>query len=296
MKKTLFFASLSLLFSACAFFATDTYAQSDDTIRVWREVKTLDGYNFIGQILTESDGNIVLETPSLIRITLPAQVIKRQKEIDPLRIRNGKYWFDNPNATRLFFAPTAIPMGKGEGYYQNFDIVYNGVNYGLTKNFSIGAAAIPFAWFMDEGLNIAVTPKLAVSATPSFHVGGGMLFAFIPGGYTKYLGIAYGLATVGNRDNNFTFGAGYGFLDRNKEGLAIVEFGGMVRLGRRFGLVSENWLALPAEGSNLFVFSYGARYIGERVSVDIGFINQREIAQEILIGIPLAGVVIYFGD
>jgi hypothetical protein len=291
MKNTLLFTTAILLFCWMGASLPHANAQISDTTRTWVEIKTIDGATFTGWILSETDDRLLLSTHSLIEISLPKSVIRKRKVVGVPIVKEGKYWFENPNATRLFFAPTAIPMRKGEIYYQNFDVAYNAANFGFTDNISMGVAAVPFAWFIEGGFNLAVTPKVGVSVSENFHIGAGLLFAIVP---DYYLGIGYGLMTLGNRDNNFSLGLGYGFA-KDGEGLAILEFGGMVRVGRRFGLVSENWLAMP-EGENLFVFSYGGRYIGERVSVDIGFINQKDIASELPIGIPLAGVVIYFGD
>jgi hypothetical protein len=61
-------------------------------------------------------------------------------KIKSIRIDNyeGKYSFANPSDTRYFFGPSAIPLDKGKGYYQNIFLLFNFVNYGITENFSIG--------------------------------------------------------------------------------------------------------------------------------------------------------------
>jgi hypothetical protein len=53
------------------------------------------------------------------------------------RFIKGQYWFENPNATRYLFGPTAIPLKKGEGYYQNTYIILQSFNIGVSNNFSI---------------------------------------------------------------------------------------------------------------------------------------------------------------
>ncbi|MBE9480617.1 MAG: hypothetical protein IMY69_02855 [Bacteroidetes bacterium] len=44
------------------------------------------------------------------------------------------------------------------------------------------------------------------------------------------------------------------------------------------------------------IFSYGVRFFGERISVDLGFINNKDIIEEIVIGIPYVDFVVKFGN
>lgn len=112
--------------------------------------------------------------------------------------------FDNPHPTRYFFGPSAIPLKKGERYYQNAYVLANSVQYGINDNFSIGGGAvIPFAFF--------ITPKWGYQVASKWHLGYGMLAAtsFIKD-MNFGLAVAYGSATYGTKEHNVTLNAGWG--------------------------------------------------------------------------------------
>lgn len=68
----------------------------------------------------------------------------------------------------------------------------------------------------------------------------------------------------------------------------------MARVSRRIGLVTENWL-VPADGYTGLI-SYGLRFMGERMTVDLAFINNADIADDVsVIGLPYVDFVIKFG-
>lgn len=91
----------------------------------------------------------IVETKNLGVLSLKNSRIKSFKEIKEVSFNDkGQVWFRNPNATRYLFAPSAIPLKKGEGYYQNFYILGNAVNYGITDNFSLGGVFLDRSWLL----------------------------------------------------------------------------------------------------------------------------------------------------
>jgi hypothetical protein len=169
------------------------------------------------------------------------------------------------------------------------------VNWGLSDHYSMGVAAIPFLWFVRDGLNLAITGKLGYTLSPKWHASAGYIAGAIPS-YT-YGGIAFGLITYGNTDNNLTAGVGYSSLwptkqseMENEQQSIVYNLAGMYRIGTHFALVSENWYFMD---NDLLIVSYGGRYMGDKISVDVGFVNNKDIASDIPTGIPLLGVVIY---
>ncbi|MCP3930820.1 MAG: hypothetical protein GY705_17165 [Bacteroidetes bacterium] len=287
-KKILPAFLLQIIFFLCihspAFSQIDEKLQSGDYV----EIKTQDGNKFYGEVIERNTENIVIETSSVGKITVSVREVRQVKIISKEQIKKGKYWFENPNATRNYFGPTAIPMRKGEGYYQNFYIVFNGVNYGVTDNVTIGMAAVPLTWF-SGGFNLGLTGKAAFPIDENLYVGAGAIVGAVQDAGIS--GIGFGVATYGTRDNNLTAGLGYAF---SNEGTSrpILTLSGMLRVGRRFGLVTENWFLIGVDQG--YIFSYGGRYMGEKVAIDLGFINHPEIIEEIGIGIPIVGVVINF--
>ena len=70
----------------------------------------------------------------------------------------------------------------------------------------------------------------------------------------------------------------------------------MVRASKRIGFISENWI-LPGvneDGGYYGIYSYGIRFLGEKISVDLAFLNNPDIASELIIGIPWLDFVFNF--
>ena len=168
-------------------------------------------------------------------------------------------WEPIGNGTRLFVAPTARNLRKGEGYVQDIDILFVGINYGISDNVSVGLLAplpIPGVGFF------ALTPKVSFNVNEQLHVGGGALYGFADGGNG---GVAYGLATYGSADNNVTLGLGYGVSNFNVGSSPVVVLGGMTRISRRFSLLNESYV-----GGNYLAGLAGVRVSAARLSGSLG--------------------------
>ena len=192
--------------------------------------------------------------------------------------------FDNPHPTRYFFGPSAIPLRKGERYYQNAYVLANSVQYGISDNFSIGGGAvIPFAFF--------ITPKWGKQVAPKWHLGYGMLAAtsFIKD-LNFGLAVAYGSATYGTREHNVTLNAGWGAVKQQDPNSSyswrgarrpMFTISAMTRISNRVMLVTENWLFSLREYDfqteaysmrNRGVLTGGLRFMGEKNSFDFGML------------------------
>lgn len=259
-----------------------------------------DGTQFIGNFLSRDSLNIVISSLSIPKVEIPIGRIKHFEEVNPKNIRNGEYWFPNPNATRYLFAPSAFTLKKGEGYYQNTYLFLNSLNVGITDHISIGGGIEFLSTFssLSEGSFqpvIFITPKIGFQVAEKVHVGAGLLYASIPDMFDNErsgLGIAYGIGTYGTEEHNLTIGLGWGFIEKEFSSKPFVVISGMTRTGRKTALVTENWF-VPAD-PYVGIISYGIRFFGEKLTVDLALINNRDIAEEFIIGIPYVDFVVKF--
>jgi len=265
-----------------------------------------DGSKLTGVIADKNDTVTIIETENFGKLNVQNDKIVSLKEFDDASITNvGKIWFRNPNATRYLIGPSAIPLKKGEGYYQNIYGAINSWNIGLTKNFSMGGGLV-------GPLGIYVTPKLAFKINDLVHLGVGILYAnsFFPIGRQNFgFGMGYGMMTFGNHDHNLTVSGGVGFASflgkTYSQNLPTISISGATRIARKFSIVSENWFVpfkndVFAQGDvgdhhELF-FSYAARFMGETSTFDFGFVNTPALIDAgWFVGIPYLGFVIRFG-
>ena len=253
------------------------------------QLTTNDGKTFTGLILSQNDKEITIETESLSNVTIANNKISSIKMFKKEQIVNGKYFFLNPHPTRYFFGPSAIPLEKGESYYQNAYILANSVQTGITDHFSIGGGiVIPFLFF--------VTPKVGFKVAEKVHIGAGILAATTVSSNIPFgIGVAYGSVTFGSKENNFTINAGWGAVKQENYNnqtntykrawelskKPMFTFSGMLRVAPKCSLISENWVFATNDYKNdlngNFNYSYnyhavisgGLRLMGEKNSFDL---------------------------
>ncbi|MCK4661763.1 MAG: hypothetical protein KAT68_02770 [Bacteroidales bacterium] len=121
------------------------------------------------------------------------------------------------------------------------------------------------------------------------------------------VGILFGVGTYGNQENNVTLGMGYAYFKDDILKVPVFMFGGMCRLSRRTALVTENWIyTVPYKylwegrekrNHTSVIISYGIRFFGERMSVDLAFFQitgEMGIGEFIFPGIPYLDFVVKF--
>jgi hypothetical protein len=295
-----------MLFSLLSFFnSNQLFGQEKFTNNTFDTSKTYivelhDGSQLIGKFLQKDSIYIVIKTSSIPKIEIPVQQITSIKEIDPSNLKNGIYWFPNPNATRYFFAPSSFCLKKGEWYYQNTYLFFNLFNVGITNHISIGGGFEFLSTFGSlTGGNFDpiffFTPKVGFKVLNKFNAGSGILYASVPGfdsANRTSLGIVYGIGTYGSIDHNITGGLGWGFVEGEFERRPIIAISGMTRIAKKTSLITENWF-IPT--NNYYgLISYGIRFFGEKLAVDLAFVNSRDIIEEFFIGLPYIDFVVKF--
>lgn len=273
-----------------------------------------DGKIILGKLETKTETSLTILTQNLGQITLSKSAIKSIKIIENTQIKNGQYLFPNPHPTRYFFGPSAIPLKKGEKYFQNAYLLANSIQIGLSDQFSIGGGVvIPFLFY--------ITPKFGKKISENVHVGGGILLASsLISNLNLGIGVGYGSITLGSHENNVTLNVGWGATKGDSYDAVsnttktswsfankpMFTFSGMTRISKRCMLVSENWVftvneytydsKMQANGvkSNYNgVLSGGLRILLEKSSFDFGILSPIGLSTPAM-GIPYIDYVIKF--
>lgn len=251
-------------------------------------VETKDGNVFYGTVISEDEEVLLLDSDNLGQIQIPKSNIKKRTEMDSSQIRESGYWFANPQSTRYFWAPNAIGLKKGEGYYQNIYVFWNQVTYGLTDNFSVGGGIIPTFLFAGSPTPVFGTAKLSVPVVKDkFNLAGGAIAGTVLGGGGLF-GIVFGSSTVGNPDNNVTLGLGYVFGGGEFSTSPLINVSGLFRLSPKGYLITENYY-LPSD--DVAAIGIGGRWIPKKVALDLLLIAP---ITETFIAFPLIGISIPF--
>jgi hypothetical protein len=229
------------------------------------EVTLADGSVVFGQLLSQDAESVRLRLLSGDVIELRRD---RLQGIRPLggRIVDGKVWRPDPNATRLFFAPTGRSLGQGRGYFSVYELVVPFLAVGVTDRFSV-AGGTPLVFGEEAERIFWLAPKLQVVRQGRVSAAVGALH-FMSAGDSEGVGIAYGVATLGTADNAVTTGAGYGYAGGDFADRPVVMLGGEARASRSVKFITENYV-LPGEGA---LVSGGIRFFGERLTADVGLV------------------------
>jgi hypothetical protein len=294
MHKILLQTLLVYLFIIPAF---SLCAQTErDTIPLF-QVVTADGNEYTGIITAQDTSVLILQTEKLGTLTLSKKDIVRIQLIEPEKLKEGIYWADNPQSTRYLWAPNGYGLKKGEAYYQNIWVLFNQVSFGVSNNFSVGAGMIPLFLFAGTSTPAWITPKFSIPVKKDkFNLGAGALLATVLGESKTGFGLLYGIATFGSRDRNLSVGLGYGYAGGSLADSPTVSMSGLIRIGARSYIITENYYIDGGYDTKLILASAGFRWIIKKAGLDFGLVLPYESSMESVFFIPWLGITIPFGN
>ncbi len=258
-------------------------------------IETKDGNEFLGEIIEEDPLYIKLKTQKFGEVTISKSDIKSQKPVEVQQVKEGKYWFPNPQSTRYFWAPNGYGLEKGEGYYQNIWVLWNQFAVGLTNSFSVGGGIVPLFLFGGGPTPVFGTVKFSVPVTKNkFNIGAGAIAGTVLGEENTGFGILYGLTTFGSSDKNMTFGAGAMFASGDWATAPLFNLNGMFRVSNKGYVLTENYL-ITSGGETIVLISMGGRSIIKKAALDYGLFIPFYSEMESFIAIPWLGFTIPFG-
>jgi hypothetical protein len=271
---------------------------ADETAPTEVTVFVKDGSRIVGIVVAEDEASLTLRLASGGEVKLVRGEIAR---VEAGRPRSGGPRPErvDPNDTRLMFAPTGRPLGKGDGYFSDHYVIFPGFAYGLTDNLSVGGgvSTLPSLGLDDQLFYVSTQVGWRLSPKAALSVGG----MYAGGGEDdwKGAGVLYGVASWGRPDRSLSLGfalastqeeepqfdsrgryLGSDTLWRSKPVLMV---GGTLRMASQLSLVSESWL-FPGQPLSQQPFAFALRFFGDRLSADVGFIFVGELMEQ---GLPI---------
>ncbi|WP_423129196.1 hypothetical protein [Gaoshiqia sp. Z1-71] len=267
MKQKMIFCLIFSLF----LLSFTAKAQEEQKATDIYQVETRDGNIFRGKLLHENENEVVLETGTLGEITIKRADIKRMETLDKVKQVGTDYWTEHPQDVRYLWTSTGYGLRKGTGYYQNVWIFFNQFAYGVTDNFSVGLGLVPLFLFEGTSSPFWLTPKLSVPVVEDkFSLGVGALLGTVVGEDHTGFGMFYGVATIGSRQKNLSFGAGWAYAVGEISERPVFNISGMIRTGRKGYLLTENYFFDADEGFGAMLSLAGRSIIGHKVGIDYG--------------------------
>jgi hypothetical protein len=243
----------------------EAYAQrsAEPTVPTTYELVLRDGSRIYGTIEKNTPEELVIRTGSGVLVTAQRVQVVSLKPVRG-RVVGGEFQRTDPTATRLFFAPTARGLKKGEAYLGVYEVFVPSLQVGVTNRISIGGGT-PLLFFGDDDWDrpFWVTPKVQLFDNGRVQVAAGVFHAFVIGDDGG--GIGYGVATAGSDTTSLTAGAGVAYdVDGGRSFLVML--GGDRQIARNIKLITENYVWKGGDG----ILSAGLRFFGEQLSADVG--------------------------
>jgi len=247
---------------------------------------TLRDNSFIlGNFLERNGDQIIFQVSAYSEFSAYVGDIKHVRKLTKNQIVDGKYWPENNHANRYFFGQSAFNIRKNEINLSNQMGVQTALEYGVTNHISISGGINLFALFYSDD-----NDRLSIFSSK---LGGFKLSDNATLGFTGLYGrnddhynmIFSSVLTLGNKNANFTLGAGplnyskdeytyitnspfTNYLKSRKIATSfLLSLSGMVRVSSITYLVTENWITSADDLQN--VFSLGTRFAGKSFSFDL---------------------------
>lgn len=171
-------------------------------------------------------------------------------------------------------APTAFSAEKNRLYFRNYFLYFSQFEYGITENWSVGTT---FFTFLPTAL-FSLSTKVSIPVSKRVRLGINAQYAglrdggLFNGNGSTLLGIGYvqGMVTTGDRQNNTTFGLGWGVSNGELSRNVVGTFGLVRKVSPKLSFITENFV-LIGQGSLDFagVLSAGIRFDRRRHAFDL---------------------------
>ncbi len=270
------------------FISGSSHAQADTTATNLVKLELTDGSTLIGSVLSEDNQVIRFHTQSGVEMTIEKTKIKSRTLLRGQYVR-GELWNDDPNRTRLLFAPTGRALKAGQGYFAAYEIFFPFIAVGVADFLTLAGGMTLFPGAENQLFYFA--PKITPVRLEKFDLSAGVLFIKIPD-EPDWAGIMYGVGTYGTEEAALTAGLGFGFAGGDVADKPLFQVGGELRLGKMTKLISENWLIPDSE---VQLVSAGLRFFGDRLAADFAFFYPAGADTEGFPFLPWIGFVYNFG-
>lgn len=250
--------------------------QEDDTNKVIIQLN--DGSELIGHIRKADSLSVEFETLSGAKM-----VLMRNQIISVEQSKRESLIEEDPNKSRLFFAPTGRTLNQGDGYFSVYEIFLTTFAYGITDYISVagGISLVPGA---DEQV-FYFNSKVRLLHSKSTDLSAGIMYGNTTKSGGDGLGVIYAVGSFGTIENSITAGAGMDFVASDKGNSdPVFILGGEVKLSKSIKLISENWIS-SSEDSPLF-FSLGLRFFGRKLAGDFGLVYITDTSGDTIEGWP----------
>lgn len=297
MKQThLIITVLLFIFPVLVFSQGHTDQIEPDSTGKQVEIITRDGNEYIGEIVSENEQEIVLKTPSDITLTIPKNKILKRNKFSG-KVVEGKLFRPDPNKSMYMFAPSAYPIGDQKSYCRDFCLFFPSFNRGFGNNISVQMGAFWFPGAPIDQIPLVGSVKISSPSDEKAQFAGGIMYIRFPGfddGSSTGMGFTFITGTIGDNFTHASASLGWGYTRSEGDNNEPQEFSnsatsrsnsnqwefmddpilvlaGNFRMSDNFALVFEGWFT-PEKTiiDDIAPKMVSIRFFGKRFSFDLG--------------------------
>lgn len=205
MKKLLRFLFISFLIAV----SSNVYGQVESTDSTLRLIEKNDGTKYIAKILSDDARELLIETESIGKIYILKSEVKRITLIENKdEIKNGEFLEESPFSTRYAFTNNALPIKRND-HYAIVNLFGPEVHFAVNDRLNLG---IMTTWI---GSPLVAVGKYTIPTSNkkiNFSIASMVGTSGYLNGFQGFGGLHWGTFTYGDRKNNISFSAGFGYL------------------------------------------------------------------------------------
>ena len=179
---------------------------SDSTLRL---IEKNDGTKYIAIILSDDARELLIETETIGKIYIPKSEVKRITLIENQdEIKNGELLEESPFSTRYAFTNNALPIKRND-HYAMVNLFGPEAHFAVNDHLNIGVMS---TWI---GSPLVAVGKYTIPTSNkkvNFSIASMFGTTGYLNGFKGFGGLHWGTFTYGNRKNNISFSAGFGFI------------------------------------------------------------------------------------
>lgn len=234
-------------------------------------------------------------------VALPTQGFSHSFSPDKTKRLRSRTTSNLTHDNHYLFGPSAIPMERGNGYYQNQDILMHSVYFAPTDGVSIGGGVQAASLFSSLATG-SHGPMFHLRMTASGSVGNGLhMGGFLMGvrigtdlklndevGLPTTIGLGAAQATIGRDPFQVTVSMGT-TVDKTGTGDGpLIGLAALWHITEHVAFITENW-NIPFGPEQYRIYSYGARVTHRAMAFDAAFAINEDLDDIIFLGVPVLG-------
>ncbi|RCL77002.1 MAG: hypothetical protein DBW72_00630 [Flavobacteriales bacterium] len=199
-----FFFTFSFLFIG------NSNAQSTPRDTSLRLVEKHDGTKYIAKIISDDGRELLLQTEALGKLYLPKSEVKRISKIEDVgEIKDGEFREESPFTTRYAFTNNALPI-KQRNHYAMVNLFGPEIHFAVSDRLNLG---IMTTWIGSPLIAVGKYTIPTDNEKVNFSIGTMLGTSGYLNQFRGFGGLHWGTFTYGDRKNNISFSAGFGYFN-----------------------------------------------------------------------------------